>query len=325
MTQQSIAIFALILLGLVGCNKRQDTSSSTAADKTQLMLDWHPEPEFGGFYAAQANGNFKAHGLNLTIALAGEGADMWQLVAQGKTDFGTTAADQVLIARAQGADVVALFSVYQTFPQGVMVHRSRHFTSLGDVFTHPGTLDAENDTWLAYCRKKFGSGGVKIISYAGGIGNFLARADDSQQCFVTSEPILAAAQGSDPQTFLIADAGYNPYTTVVICRGDLVKNNPAKVKAMVAACREGWRAYLDNPASANTAMEALNHDMDAATFTAAAAAQAPLIETEETKKSTLGVMTSARWDALSAQLVDLGVLKAPIPATNCFVDVDQLP
>jgi NitT/TauT family transport system substrate-binding protein len=314
-----------ILLSIAGCNKDQTASSTASTDKTQLMLDWHPEPEFGGFYAAQANGNFKSHNLDVTISSAGEGAAMWQLVAQGKTEFGTTAADQVLIARAQGADVVALFTVYQTFPQGVMVHKARHFSSLGDVFTHPGTLEAEDDSWLQFCRNKFGTKGVKIISYAGGIGNFLAKADDSQQCFVTSEPILAAAQGSDPQTFLIADAGYNPYTTVVICRGDLIKSNPAKVKAMVAACREGWRAYLDNPAAANTAMEALNHDMDAATFTAAAAAQAPLIETDETKKSSLGAMTGDRWDTLSKQLVDLGVLKAPIPAKDCFVDVDQLP
>ena len=313
-----------ILTGIIGCNKNQQAATSSPP-MTQLMLDWHPEPEFGGFYAAQANGSFTNHGLNVNIQSAGEGAAMWQLVASGKTDFGTTAADQVLIAREQGADVVALFAVYQTFPQGVMVHKARNFTSLADVFNNPGTLEAEDDTWLHFCRKKFGVKDAKIISYAGGIGNFLAKKDDSQQCFVTSEPILAAAQGSDPQTFLIADAGYNPYTTVVICRGDLVKSNPAKVKAMIAACQEGWRAYLDNPATANTAMEALNHDMDAATFAAAAAAQKPLIETDETKKSSLGVMTAERWDALSKQLVDLAVIKAPIPAKDCFVAAGQLP
>jgi NitT/TauT family transport system substrate-binding protein len=94
---------------------------------------------------------------------------------------------------------------------------------------------------------------------------------------------------------------------------------------MVAACREGWRAYLDDPSPANTTMEGLNHDMEPATFTAAAAAQKPLIETDETKKSSLGTMTPARWDELSKQLVELGVTKATIPANDCFVDVDRLP
>jgi NitT/TauT family transport system substrate-binding protein len=292
--------------------------------KTQLLLDWHPEPEFGGFYAAQVGGSFAGHGLNVEIKSAGEGADMWQLIAADKADFGTTAADQLLIARGRGADVVALFAVYQTSPQGVMVHKARGFTSLADVFTHPGTLEAEDDTWLHYCRTKFGDHGPKIISYAGGIGNFMAKGTDSQQCFVTSEPIQAAKAKGDPQTFLVADSGYNPYTTVVIARGDTVRKNPALVKSMVIACREGWRAYLDNPEPANQAMEKLNRDMDAETFTAAAAAQKPLIETDETKKSSLGAMTVERWDALSKQLVDLGVIKASVPAKDCFVDADQL-
>ena len=294
-------------------------SAFAGPDKTQLLLDWHPEPEFGGFYAAQADGTFAKHGLDVEIKSAGEGADMWQLIDSGKADFGTTAADQVLIARAKGADVVALFAVYQVCPQGIMVHKARGFKDISDVFNHPGTLEAENDVWLNFCRKKFGVHGVKIISYAGGIGNFMAKADDSQQCFVTSEPILAAAKQGDPQTFLIADAGYNPYTTVVITRGDVVRKNPGLVKSMLASCREGWRAYLDNPAAANTAMGALNHDMDAATFAAAAAAQKPLIE-----NTSLGSMTADRWDALSKQLVDLHVLKAPVAAKDCFVDVEQL-
>lgn len=45
---------------------------------------------------------------------------------------------------------------------------------------------------------------------------------------------------------------------------------------------------------------------------AAAAAQKPLIETEESKKHGLGTMTRARWETLGQQLVELGILeKAP--------------
>ncbi len=310
----------LIGAGVLGCLlpgcKKQTTAPS---GKTELTLDWKPEPEFGGFYAAQLNGAFAAHGLGVEIKSAGEGATTWQLVAAGKTDFATTAADQVLIARAQGADVVALFAVYQTFPQGMMAHKSRHFTSLKDVFTSPGTLEVEDDTWLKFCRNKFGVKDVKLISYAGGIAGFLSNPMDSQQCFVTSEPILAAAKGSDPQTFLIADAGYNPYTTVVITRGDILRNDRARVTAMTTACQEGWQAYLDDAKPANAVMGQLNRDMDAGTFTAAAEAQARLIETDETKKVGLGTMTTTRWETLCKQLMDLKVIDKPVPAKDCFV------
>jgi NitT/TauT family transport system substrate-binding protein len=295
---------------------------AVAADKVQLTLDWKPEPEFGGFYAAQSSGAFTKHGLDVTLKSAGEGAPTWQLVATGKTLFATTAADQVLIARSQDADVVALFTVYQTFPQGIMVHKARGFKTIDDVFANPGTLAAEDDTWLHFCLNKFRSPAVKITSYSGGIAAFLAKPDYSQQCFVTSEPILAKSQGGDPQTFLIADAGYNPYTTVVIAKGATIRQNPVMVKQMIAACREGWQAYLDDPKPANAVMGKLNSDMDAATFAAAAEAQKPLIHVGETP---IGSMTTRRWDQLASQLVALKVINSAPKATDCFVDPDSLP
>ncbi|MGA3067380.1 MAG: ABC transporter substrate-binding protein [Tepidisphaeraceae bacterium] len=286
----------------------------------QLTLDWKAEPEFGGFYAGQLIGSFAKHGLAVDIKPAGEGADTWQLVATGKTDFATTAADQVLIARHSGADVIAIFTVYQTFPQGIMVHKSRGFTGIRDVFMNDGVLLAEDNSWLHYLEAKFGQPKVKIAGYDGGIADFLAKPDYSQQCFVTSEPILAKHQGSDPQTFLIADEGFNPYTTVVICKGDMWRNDPDKVKSMAAACREGWRAYLDDPAPANAAMHDLNSDMDPQTFTEAAAAQKPLIETEQTKTAGLGAMNARRWDDLAKQLTDLGVIDSSVKGEDCFVN-----
>jgi NitT/TauT family transport system substrate-binding protein len=306
---------------VIGCGKKDETAPTTspaAGANIKLLLDWRPEPEFGGFYAAGLPGGaFANHQLNVAVTSAGEGAPTWQLLAAGQADFATTAADQVLIARSQGADVVAIFTVYQTCPQGVMVHKARHFTSLADVFQNPGTLAAEDNTWLHYCQAKFAPVKVSITTYAGGFAPFLAQPDYSQQCFITSEPILAARQGGDPQTFLIADSGYNPYTTVVITRGDLVRNQPQLVQQMADACREGWRAYLDDPKAANAVMGKLNTEMDARTFADAAAAQKPLIDTP----AGLGTMTLQRWQDMRSQLIDLKILTdANAPAADsCFV------
>lgn len=327
----AIAVLTIYLVLTIGCGKNNSTTAETSISTTtmpsttlatvKLTLDWKPEPEFGGFYAAeQTDIGFAKHGLSVSLQPAGAGADTWQLVATGKTDFATTAADQVLIARRAGADVVAIFAVYQTSPQGIMVHQARGFTSLKDVFTHDGVLMAEDNSWLHYLVKKFGAGPVKIIAYDDEIAQFLAKPTYSQQCFVTSEPIQAKRLGGDPQTFLIADAGFNPYTTVVICRGDLWRSNPERVRAMAAACREGWAAYLENPAPTNVLMNALNKDMDLQTFASAAAAQKSLIEDDQTKAAGLGTMTGERWNMLAGQLLDLGVLDKPLKGEDCFIN-----
>src|SRR5688500_14263807 len=92
-------VSAAILLFAIGC--KDDTEANPAAPGTpgavavRLTLDWKPEPEFGGFYAANQGGEFAKRGLDVDLRSAGPGAPTWQLVAQGKTDFATTAADQI--------------------------------------------------------------------------------------------------------------------------------------------------------------------------------------------------------------------------------------
>jgi NitT/TauT family transport system substrate-binding protein len=322
--------FTLVLaLCAVGCGSKKDKDapagggSAVALKRLSLTLDWVPEPEFGGFYAARESGAFGRQGLDIDIKPRGQG-DTWKLVSENVTDFATTSADQILVARERGADVVAIFAVYQTSPQGIMAHKARGFTKLDDVFNNPGTLEAEDATWLKFLRGKFPAAKVTLTSNSPGIATFLAKPDVSKQCFITSEPVQAAAAKSDPQAFLIADAGYNPYTTDVIARGELVRRDPETIRKMIIALREGWRTYLDDPSAANAVMGKLNREMDAKTFAEVARVQAPLIETEETKKSALGEMTVARWQSLAQQLIELGVIKAAPAPESCFVTLERL-
>jgi len=304
----SLVLLALVAL-LVGCSKPADPG---AAARTKLALNWVPEPEFGGFYAARDGGAYRKAGLDVEIQGGGAGVPVVQMVAAGQVDFGVAGADEVLTARARGADVIPIFAVYQTSPQGIMVHASRGAKSIPDVLAS-GTLALEPGlSYAAFLKKKHGFNGAKIVPYDGGVARFVADKDFAQQCFVTSEPIAAKQKGSDPQVFLVADEGFNPYVAVVITRRALFKEQPDRVRAFARATQEGWRTYLDDPAAANAAMGKLNTSMSAETFAAAAAAQRPLIETEETKKRGLGTMTRARWDTLAQQLVELGILaKAP--------------
>jgi NitT/TauT family transport system substrate-binding protein len=103
--------------------------------KIKLALDWKPEPEFGGFYAAP----YTQHGLDVEILPGGAGTPTVQMVGAGSVDFGIVSGDEVVLARSHGNDVVALFAVFQNNPAGIMAHASRNLTNIGDVLKE-GTL-----------------------------------------------------------------------------------------------------------------------------------------------------------------------------------------
>ncbi len=283
--------------------------------KIRLALNWKPDPQFGGFYAAP----YPQHGLDVEILPGGAGTPTVQMVGAGSTEFGIVSADELVIARSRGNDVVALFAVYQTNPQGLMVHASRKVSSLADVLKG-GTLAIQRG--LPYARlleRKYGFAKVKVVPSPGGdISVFLTDPNFAQQCFIVSEPLTAKRKGADVRTFSVADAGYNPYTTVLAASGESLRKDPERAKAMVAAVREGWRAYLDDPQPTNQRMNQLNPTMPAEVFAEVAEAQKPLIETDESSRNGLGGMTQERWQTLIAELLELGDIRNAPAAADCF-------
>lgn len=294
---------------------------ATAAEPLSLALNWKAEPEFGGFYAAQAHGYFTQRHLDVKITEGGSGTPTVQMLASRKVDYAIVSADEIAIAYDRGAkNIVALYASYQTNPQGIMTHAKRDFHSIADVLRSPGIL-----LWQAglpyaqYLTKKYGPLKVTTAPDIGGIGSFEHDPMLSQQCFVTSEPLQAKKAGLVVKTFLVADSGYNSYTAVLATTRQRLKQHPDEVKRMVAAVREGWQNYLKDPGPTNEDMMKLNRGMDAATFAAVAKAQEKLIRTP--KGTPLGSMTEARWQTLVGQLQDIHAIDAPIKATDLYINL----
>jgi NitT/TauT family transport system substrate-binding protein len=298
-------------------------SQSVFAAKVKLALNWKPEPEFGGFYEAERAGEFKKNGLQVEILPGGAGQPVAQMVAAGKAEFGISSGDEVIVSRSHGADIVALFAVYQTSPMGLMVHQSLGLKKIDDVFTNNLTLAMEKGLpYYKFLEKKFGTTKVKIVPYAGGVAPFLHDKKFAQQGFITSEPLVARREGADPQMFLVSDAGYDPYAEVVITSGEYLKKNSDTVKSFLKAIREGWKGYLKDPKPADIVMHGLNKGMDLKTFDESAATQKELIENKETGSGGLGLMTEERWERLVKQLLDLHVVKKDVDPASCFAKVD---
>lgn len=312
-SRRALLLAGLAAPALLACSRGGGGGGGASGKaKVKLALNWVPEPEFGGFYAARESGAFAKENLDVEILGGGPGSPVMQMVATGQAEFGVAGADEILVARARGADVLPIFATFQTFPQCIMTQAARGAKSLADVFAG-GTLAIEPGVpYAAYLKKKYGFDKVKIVPYDGGVARFVAEKDYAQQCFVTAEPIAARQKGAEPTVFLVADEGFNPYAAVVITSRKLWQEKPDLARAFRRASQAGWRAYLDDPRPANAVMGKLNTSMSAETFAAAAEAQEPFIEPPLVKGQALGMLQRARWEALGKQLVEIGVLeKAP--------------
>lgn len=306
--QRRAFLAALPALGLMA-------SCSSSRSKIRLALNWKPDPQFGGFYAAP----FEDYKLDVEILPGGTGTPTVQMIGAGSAEFGIVSADELVIARSRGNDVVALFATFQDCPQGIMVHAERKLASIEEVFEE-GTVALQRG--LPYARlleKEFGFDRVKIVPSPGGdISAFLADPLFAQQCFLMSEPLQARRMGAKVTVFPVADTGYNPYTTVLATSGAYLKTNPGLVESVATSVRDGWRAYLADPKPTNDRMRKLNPSMDETTFAEVANEQKPFIENENTASEGIGSMTRERWEKLIGQLHGLGDIPEAILPDDCF-------
>ncbi len=291
-----------------------------ALAKVKLQLNWVAEPEFGGFYAAQQNGLFRAEGLDVELAQGSPGVPAPQLAASGKVEFAIVAGAQIVELAEQGGDLVALYAVHQSNPMGVMVHESSPFRSLDELWQSDATVSIEQGlaefAWLA---KRHPGNKLRFVPYTSNLAGFAADAKLAQQCFLTSEPVSLELQGVKTRVLLFGESGFDPYSVVVATKRSYYEANRATCAALVRACAAGWRAYLDDPKPFDRTMAGLNAAMSVAAMDLGADKQRALVATAETQRIGLGGMTVERWRATVEQLVELGRIKSRPDPARLFV------
>lgn len=315
-----VALWVCILF--MGCSGQQASDESAAAlisrDVIRLQLNWLPDAQHGGFYAALDQKHFADAGIDVEILPGGPGTPAIPKVATGRCDFAIGNADQVLLARQQGADVVAVFAAMQNSPRCIMVHEKSGIRSFGELENLTLAL-GDGKAFAEYLRRHVPLHNVRIVSYSGTVAKFLLDDNFAQQGYVFSEPLMAASQGGDPKSLMVSELGFNPYSSLLIARRETVEGNPELVRKVVAAVRAGWENYLMNPAPTNQNIIAANAEMDVTLLNQAAAAVKTLC-TPDGFTGVLGEMQLERWETLRTQLIDLQLLPADTgQAADAFV------
>lgn len=309
-------IFALSLVILFSVeNLGASISKIEVKDKqivlVDLVLNWVPEPEFGGFYAAKELGFFEAKGLRVNIIPGGAGTPTIQMLAAGKSQFVITSGSELILAKSKGADVVAVYNVFETSPMGIMTHAGAGHSTLEELLKSEGILSIQKGLAFAdFLEKKYGFGKLKIVPYAGGVSNFLRDQTFSQQGFIFSEPVIAKKLGANPKFFLLADVGYNPYVEVLAVRNKTLQESPELVQSFVEAVKMGWVAYNQDPSKINQLMTKLNPAMDLDSMNEGAENQKKLIGN--------GSMTNKRWQEQIDFLIENKSISKPLTPESLY-------
>ncbi|HTN77216.1 MAG TPA: ABC transporter substrate-binding protein, partial [Pirellulaceae bacterium] len=203
MSLRTWLLCALLTLTL-GCGGQPASPKNEKAGliPVTLALNWFPEAEHGGYYAAQAAGYFADEGLDVKIIAGGPNVPVIQNVARGEWQFGVAVADQIVLGRAADADVVALMSPLQDSPRCIMVHEESGITQLSEL--KDVTLAIRTGiAFSEFLRAKVPLENVKIVPYPGNITPFLLDKQYAQQAYVFSEPFLARERGAHPRALLV--------------------------------------------------------------------------------------------------------------------------
>lgn len=303
----------------VGANTANTTAASNITalpanrpaelEKVTLQLNWFPEAEHGGFYAALVHGEFEREGLAMKIVPGGPGIPVTTQVASGQATFGVSDAQNVLLAAAQQAHTVAVMAPLQHSPRCILVHAKsgiRRFEDLKDVTL---AMNASSPFSLVL-QKKLKLSGVKIVPYGGNVGQFLLDENLAQQGYVFSEPLVAKKKGAEPISLMVSDLGFDPYTSVLIAHPDTIRERPDLVRKMVAASIRGWQAYLTDPAKTNAAIHELNEEMELDILDAGVDELKKLCSDKSVTLEQLGAMTAERWQALAELMVEIEAIPA---------------
>ena len=316
----SIAALSLVTAGalmLCGCRGRE-TAQEGGLTPLRLQLDWYPQPEQGGFFAAQMLGYYKAEGLDVTLLPLPQYGSAAQLVASGKAEIGLGSSDAVLEWNSNGLPMVAIAATMQHDPQAVMVHKDSPIHDFKDLEGH--TVSAQTGaTWLKYVTLRYNLHQVRQVPSTLSIANFLNDPEYVQQVFVTSEPFFAKQAGAEVRTLLISSSGYDPYRVQFTTR-DFAAQHPDLAARFVRASIRGWKAYLSDPTATNALLLKLNPALNSAqeAYTAQALGDGGFITGGDASGALVGHMTAARWETSYEQLKTLGILHGAVDPTTAY-------
>jgi NitT/TauT family transport system substrate-binding protein len=299
-------------------------SGQTKLDKVSFGTNWVPEGEHGGFYQAVADGTYKSYGLDVTIVPGGPNDNNRLLLIAGKLDFFMAANTLMSFdAVANKVPLVSVAAMFQKDPQVFLTHPESKITKLEEL--KPLTLFVSKEgisSYFQWLKFEYGFSDKNVKPYTFNPQPFLAENDSAMQGYVTSEPFAIEKSAKfKPGIILLADYGFNTYSTLVETRTELADKKPDLVQRFVDASIIGWYHYLyGDSALGNALIKQLNPEMtdELLAFSIKKMKEYGIVDSGDALRNGIGAMSDARITSFFDKMVRAGVVRADVDYRKAY-------
>jgi NitT/TauT family transport system substrate-binding protein len=298
--------------------------AQTALDKVSFGTNWVAEAEHGGFFQAVADGTYKAYGLDVTIVPGGPNDNNRMLLISGKLDFFMAANTLMSFdAVANKVPVITVAAMFQKDPQVLLTHPESKITKLEEL--KPLTLFVSKEgisSYFQWLKSEYGFSEEKVRPYTFNSQPFLANKQSAMQGYVTSEPYAVEKSAAfKPGIILLADYGFNTYSTLIETRAELIDKKPDLVQRFVDASIVGWYHYLygDNT-PANAMIKKLNPEMtdELLAYSIARMKEYGIVDSGDSLRDGIGAMTDERMASFFDKMVRAHVVRSDIDYRKAY-------
>jgi putative hydroxymethylpyrimidine transport system substrate-binding protein len=319
----------VVALALAGCGEKEDVLEPSGSKQVELMLDYFPNADHAGIYAAQAAGHFKEAGLEVTLRQPPDPAAPIKQVAAGRVDLAISYQPEVMRARDQGLNVVSVGALVQEPLTSLISLPEAKITEPEDLKGKTvGT--AGIDYQSAYLQTVLAEAGVpadsvkeRNVGFSFSNNLIAGRIDAALGAFWNYEGVELRLRGKRPRIIRIEEVGVPTYNELVlVVNEDALERDGDKLRAFIGALSRGTRELKRDPESAVAALLDANPDLDPELQREAVRVTLPLFFPPEDKP--YGWQDPAIWDAFAAWMEDNKLLENPADPRGAY-DNELLP
>jgi putative hydroxymethylpyrimidine transport system substrate-binding protein len=323
------ASLAALALFAAGCGEKEEDLDGAGLEQLDLALDFYVNPDHAGIYTAQENGYFKRAGLRVTPRVPSDPSAPIREVAAGRADLAISYEPEVLLAREQGLDVVAIASLVDepltsliSLPEGGIAKpadlRGKTVATAGIPYQADYLETILSGAGLSASDVRQVDVGLNLLPVLLG-----GQADAILGGFRNIEGVDLAKRGANPSVVPVNQLGVPNYDELVlVAQGSRVEEDPEALRLFIGALAKGTKDAVADPAAATRAVLAAGDGLEPDLTRAEVEATLPLLAA--TPGESYGQLDAEEWGLFASWMTENGLISG-VPETADVLTNELLP